>query len=149
MFGSHISSGIQEILQSQESEKISRYFANFNDCSFSHEAKEAPLRINCIPIEKPRNTFKVLLAFLDHVVRCILFTHIKNSYIDFTFFLPLFSYDFHCKESLIHSVLVLYIILKYLPIIRKSSIKYEYCSVLFILHLSLLVYIHMKNRKEE
>lgn len=99
--------------------------------------------ISTVHKKKPRNTFKVLLAFPDHIVRCILFTRVRNSYIDFTFFLPLVSYNFHC----VHSVLVLYIILKYLLIIRKSSIKYEYCSVLFIIHLSLFVYIHMKNRK--
>lgn len=100
--------------------------------------------VSTVHKEKPINTFKVLRAFPDHIVRCILFTRVRNSYIDFTFFLPLVSYNFHCKESV---VLVLYIILKYLPIIRKSSIKYEYCSVLFILHLSLFVYIHKKNRK--
>lgn len=142
-FGFHIWSVIKEIWKSQESEENLKEV--FMTAAFPMSQIKLHSSTNWFPIKELGNICGV--TFLDPTVRCILYTANTNRVVLILNLMnilpvgltPLSACSFHCNYSLNHSqVLLLYIIWKYLPIIRRIII-YKVCSVLFILQLSLPV----------
>lgn len=145
LFGFHIWSIIQQILESQESKKRSQ--ESFTCWLDLVSQKELHFCISCSPMQKLRHTCRVCLTSLAPIMRGILYTPIKDKVtlmLNLRNFLsvacvltPLSACSFHCKYlSLKFCFCTLF---KIFTNHEKKQKKSKFCSAPFIHHLSLLL----------